>query len=210
MREQHSRRDLYVLVADEDMLQAMKGLLSRSPSLGIRPIKYAIARHVHRDPGCRATASQYLRSHIRQYQRALVVFDKRGCGDDSPREEIQDKVKRDLEANGWMGRSKAIVIDPELENWVWNGSEHVPRILGWKAVYGDLKEWLVSRELWESSSAKPSEPKKAMRAALRKGRRNVSAQLFGQLAGSVSLQSCLDPAFLELKETLQSWFPAHR
>ena len=43
--ERQQPRDLYVLVADQDMLQTMEGLLSRGPSLGIRPIRYAIARH---------------------------------------------------------------------------------------------------------------------------------------------------------------------
>ena len=45
-------KDLYVLVADQDMLQAMEALLNRGASLGTRPIRYAIAKHIHRDPGC--------------------------------------------------------------------------------------------------------------------------------------------------------------
>lgn len=44
MIENQGPKNLFVLVADRDMLQTMYGLLNRSPSLGIRPVKYAIAR----------------------------------------------------------------------------------------------------------------------------------------------------------------------
>lgn len=205
---QQKQKDLYVLVADLDMLQTMEKLLNRNAKLGIRPIKYAVAKHLNRDPGCRTNASQYLRVHIRDYQYALVMFDKKGSGDDASREEIQDEVERDLANNGWRDRSKAVVIDPELETWVWTGSNYVPRILGCEGQYEQLKSWLAAEGLWPSSCAKPPDPKRAMRAALHKGRRRVSAQLFGQLAKSTTIRQCQDSAFNELKDTLQLWFPA--
>ena len=200
-------KDLYVLVADQDMLQAMEALLNRGASLGTRPIRYAIAKHIHRDPGCRTGASQYLRSQLNEYRYALVMFDKRGCGDFDSREEIQHKVEINLERNGWRDRSKVVVIDPELETWVWNGSNLVPKILGWPGEYQELKAWLEAEDLWPSDFAKPPDPKKAMRAALRKCKQNVSARLFSQLARSVTLLHCRDSAFAELKDTLQHWFP---
>ena len=200
-------KDLYVLVADQDMLQTMEALLNRGTSLGIRPIKYAIGKHIHRDPGCRTGASQYLRSRINEYRCALVMFDRLGCGDSATREEIQHNVEFDLGRNGWRDRSKVIVIDPELETWVWNGSNHVPRILGWPGGYQELKAWLGTKDLWPSGSAKPSDPKKAMRATLRKCKKNVSARLFSQLARSSTFRYCQDSAFTEFKDTLQYWFP---
>ena len=60
MREDQDRKDVYVLVADLDMSLAMKGLLDRNASLGIRPIEYDISRHLNRDPGCRTSAPEYL------------------------------------------------------------------------------------------------------------------------------------------------------
>lgn len=136
------------------------------------------------------------------------MFDRKGCGDEASREEIQHEVEQELAENGWRDRSKVVVIDPELENWVWNSSSRVSAILGWEdGGYADMKEWLAAEGLWAGHSAKPEDPKKAMRAALRKGRRNVSSRLFGQLAESVTLRRCQDPAFSELKETLRRWFP---
>ena len=142
------------------------------------------------------------------YRYALVMFDKDGCGNDrASREKIQLAVEQELSRNGWHNRSKAIVLDPELESWVWNTSEEVARILGWKASYDDLKTWLREEDLWPSNASKPPNPKQAMKAALRKNRQPVSAALFGELAASVTLRRCADPAFVELRDTLRTWFP---
>lgn len=201
-------RDLFVLTADQDMLEAMNGLLRRPQPLGICEIHYTLGRHRHRDPGCRADASRRLRPYLREYRYALVVFDKHGCGrDDASRQDIQREVEQDLSRNGWEDRSKAIVIDPELETWVWSASNLVPRILGWTEGYEALRTWLNSRDLWSENAAKPADPKTAMRKVLREKNQSVSASLFGQLAASVSLQRCKCPAFKELKNTLQAWFP---
>ena len=200
-------KDLYVLVADQDMAETLKALLRRPESLGIRSTRHLVEKHIQHDPGCRTDASRRLRPHLRQYCRAIVVLDKKGCGRESAsREDIQHEVERDLATDGWSDRAKAIVIDPELEAWVWSGSPHVAEVLGWSKGYEDLKAWLVDRDLWSASSAKPSEPKAAMRAALRETRRPPSAALFGQIAQRVTLRRCQCPAFAELKRTLQHWF----
>ena len=203
------QKDLFVLVADQDLLETMKSLLERPESLGIRPIEYGIDKHLQRDAGCRSDASRRLRPYIGSYRYALVLFDKHGSGrDDESRQDIQDKVEKDLSCNGWENRSKAIVIDPELEAWVWSTSNHVPGILGWEHNYAELKDWLSKSQLWPSDAMKPPDPKKAMKAALREKKRQLSASLFGQLAASVTLHGCADPAFNELRKTLQGWFPA--
>ena len=201
-------RDLFVLTADQDMNATMVSLLQRPQSLDTRKIQYAIDRHRRRDPGCRTDSSRRLRPYLGEYRYALVVFDKHGCGrDHAPREDIQLEVEKDLSRNGWEGKSKAIVIDPELESWVWSKSNHVPRVLGWTEGYSELRGWLGSRNLWPEKTVKPPDPKTAMRDALYNKGQSVSSALFSQLAESVSLQECECPAFNELKSTLQGWFP---
>jgi len=200
-------KDLFVLTADEDMRTTVDRLLKRPRSLGIRQVHYATARHRRRDPGCRTDASRRLRPHLKEYRYAMVVFDRDGCGrDDAPREDIQLEVERDLSRNGWETRSKVIVIEPELENWVWSGSIHVPRILGWNS-YDELKGWLNEQGRWPDETAKPPYPKEAMYAALAKKGRRVSAAYFNRLADKVSMRGCECPAFGELTDTLQTWFP---
>lgn len=125
-------KDLFALVADQDMVETTKALLKRHQGLGIRPIEYTVERHLRRDPGCRGDAARRLRPHLHQYDKAVVMFDKHGCGrEDSSREAIQREVERDLASNGWRDRAKAVVIDPELEASVWAGSNIVTQPLGW-------------------------------------------------------------------------------
>lgn len=200
-------KDLFVLTADQDMLTTVDRLLKRPKSLGIHQVRYAVARHRYRDPGCRTDSSRRLRPYLNEYRYAMVVFDRDGCGrEDAPRTDIQLEVEQDLSRNGWAHRSKAIVIEPELENWVWSGSSHVPRVLGWDS-YPDLKGWLQQRGHWPGITPKPPDPKEAMGAALAETGGRVSAALFGLLADAVSLNDCQCPAFGELRDTLQSWFP---
>ena len=68
------------------------------------------------------------------------------------REEIQEEVEIGLTRNGWEGRSKAIVIDPELEVWVWSRSPIVAEVLGWDTDIEALRRWLESEDLWASHS----------------------------------------------------------
>lgn len=201
-------KDLYVLVADQDMVETLKAVLNRPKSLGIRPVQHVVALHVQRDAGCRADASRRLRPYLDQYCKAIVVFDKHGCGrEDAPREQVQLDVERDLANNGWAGdRAKAIVIEPELEAWVWTDSPHVARVLGWRRGHHDLKSWLVAQGLWLEGNVKPRDPKAAMEAVLRETNRAHSAALFGDLAKHTTLRRCQCPAFAELKSVLKRWF----
>ena len=201
------RRDLHVLVADEDMRQTLEGVLQRPESPNIRPIDYTIDRHVNRDPGCRTQAVSFLHPSIGTHEHALVIFDMEGSGADRfSREQIQADVEDHLRQDGWGERAKVVVIDPELEARVWSQSPHVAYVLGWGS-YSDLRSWLENRELWRSSDAKPPDPKAAMKAALKEQRVRASAVLFRRLADAVSLRRCQCPAFGELRETLAHWFP---
>ena len=201
-------KDLYVLVADQDMAETLRAVLDRPKSLGIRPIQHDVDRHFDRDPGCRSDASRRLRPYLSQYRKALVIFDKDGCGrEGDSRERIQMGVEQDLASNGWAGgRAKAVVIEPELEAWVWSGSANVARVLGWPHEYDDLRRWLVEQGLWLEGNAKPTDPKAAMKAVLRETRKAHSAALFGELAKRTTWRGCQCPAFAELKSTLKRWF----
>ena len=203
-------KDLFVLTADADMDAAMNQLLTnRQPSLGIRHIDFTVTRHSKRDAGCRVHAAERLDGHRHSYEYALVMFDRDGCGaEDKPRETIQTEVERELYNNGWADRSKAIVIDPELEAWVWTDSPHTARVLGWKEEgYPELQTWLHNRGLWPSGDLKPPDPKEAFLRALRAKGLQRSPKRFEKLARVVGLTKCKDPAFAELTQTLAEWFP---
>ncbi len=199
-------KDLFVLAADLELANALEGLLSRSRDLGIEDIEFDIERHINRDSGCRSEAVEYLRPYLGRYRYALIVFDYHGCGSSLPREGIQRNLEKQLARNGWENGAKVIVIDPELEVWVWSHSPTVSRVLGWDDRYPELRRWLGDQQLWPPGDSKPTHPKKAMREAMRHGRVQRSARKFSELATAVELDGCRDPAFNELKTTLRRWF----
>ena len=199
---------LIVLAADKHIAASLEVLIGqRRADLGIRPISFDVRRHPESDPGCRTKAVEFLRPLINQYRWALVVFDHQGCGSKAPREKIQQEVELGLERNGWQGRSKAIVIAPELESWVWSPTGDVARALGWGRDFDQLRAWLEDAGLWPGRKSKPTDPKEATRQALRRNRKVLSSALFKKLATSVRFDGCHDPAFNELLTILQTWFP---
>lgn len=205
-------RDLVVLAADKHISVSLDTLLDqRQDDLGIRKLSYQTFRHSGKDPGCRIKAAEFLRPFNRQYNYALVVFDRRGCGSPDLPEEIQKNVETDLSRNGWSNRSKVIVIDPELEAWVWSRCSKVAEVLGWGTDFELLQRWLSDKGLWPARCTKPQDPKRALEKVLRhKKKQPRSSALFKKLAASIQFNTCRDTAFKELKRTLRTWFPKEK
>ncbi len=200
--------DLVILVADKNMEAAVNGILSRPEALGIRKLQWESYAHPERDPGCFLRGHDFLRTMARRYAHCLLMFDRHGCGQEGkPREELERIVETRLSQSGWKDRGAAIVLDPELEVWVWSDSPEVARCLGWKSRQPCLREWLHGEGLWASDAAKPSAPKSATALALREVRKPRSSAIYARLAERVSFARCADPAFSRFKETLHSWFP---
>jgi hypothetical protein len=200
-------KDLLLLVADKNQEFACRGLLTRTPSLGIRAVEFDIYPHPEHDPGCRTKGVDFVRPFRAQFRYVLVLFDLEGSGARRmSREEVEQQVEVDLEKSGWQNRSCCVAIEPELEQWVWSSSARVDEVLGWKGRQPPLREWLGVQGMWQAGQAKPSRPKESMEMALREVRTPRSSSLYRRLAERVSLQSCGDSAFSKLISTLQSWF----
>ena len=107
--------------------------------------------------------------------------------------------------NDW---ARAVVIEPELEAWVFSGSVHVAQALGWTDQSSALREVLASQNLWPDDCHKPPDPKAAMEWALRRARVPRSSSIYGDLASTVSTRNCTDRAFVRFRGLLQDWFPA--
>jgi len=210
---QPSPRELIILAADKDTEFALRGLLTRHPSIPMRALaegtNYSIFNHTEHDPGCLLGSHDFLRSQATRYRHALVVFDLEGCGKSGPPESLEAEVEQRLEAAGWKDRARAIVTDPELEIWVWTRSTHVDRILGWADRLPDLRQWLTDQRFLIEGQPKPVRPKEAYLAALRKSGYRHSPSLFEELAERMSLEGCTDRAFSKLRDTLAMWFPLH-
>ena len=202
----NSKKDLVVLVPGNDDKAAVEGLLQRHASFGIRQVAYTLYIHSDRDPGCRLRAHDFLRPFVNHFRHALVLFDREGCGrEDLSREQLEQEVTTRLRQNGWQERAAVVVLDPELEVWVWSDSPEVARALRWQG-FKQLREWLQNQNLWQAATPKPAKPKAAMEAALRHVRRPRSSAIFRRLAENVSVTRCADPAFGALREHLQKWY----
>ena len=121
--------------------------------------------------------------------------------------EVEELLETRLRRNGMGDWARAVVIEPELEAWVFSGSQHVESVLGWSGRAPGLREALTSRNLWEAGADKPGDPKTAMEWALEQVRVPWSSSIFGDLARKVSTRSCKDRAFQRLRGLLQDWYP---
>jgi hypothetical protein len=202
------KRDVVFLVADRNIEAAVDALLSRPVSLAIRPVEAVIRTHPDKDPGCYLGAHDFLRAFPDLYAHAIVIFDREGCGkEDESRETLEADVEDRLARNGWAGRARTVVIDPELESWVWSDSPEVDNVLGWSGRSPRLRRWLTEGGFLREDEVKPARPKEAMEAALRLVRKPRSSVMYRELAERVSLRRCTDSAFQKLITTLQTWFP---
>jgi hypothetical protein len=201
------KKDMVVLVADNTMKLTVQSLLLRTQSFGIRPIQADIFHHPEHDPGCRLKGIDFLADFTNQYQYALLMFDYEGSGENSKSAcDLETELTQALYGSGWNNQATVLVIEPELDIWIWSDSPHVPTMLGWNGDYSDLRRWLESKGFWESGSSKPSRPKEAVEAALREVRKPRTSSLYSQLANKVSLSRCTDRAFTRFKSILQRWF----
>lgn len=211
-----SKRDLFVVVADLDAENAIKTLLcDRQNALGIqldfnpdRPPQGDLLRYSGRDSGCVKDAVDVLRAAQRTHQHAILIFDHHGSGaDHKSRDTIESELQQELNANGWTdGDAAVIVIEPELEAWVWAASPRVQDVLGWKDERHELRDFLERKGFWDKDAIKPNDPKEAMKAALKQKNMPGGARVFARLASRVGLSQCEDPAFQKFRETLHRWF----
>jgi hypothetical protein len=201
-------KDLIILVADLDTESVLSGFLPRLERVcGTRLFTFDIRRHINRDPGCANESADFLRSFSGQYRYAMVVFDREGSGQEKKsRAELEDVVQKSLEANGWaVGDVAVVVLDPEIENWMWANSPHVSNALRWKRSE-NLYDWLVSTHWLSAGAVKPERPKEAVEAALRLCKTPRSSSIYREVAERASFLGCTDPAFVKMLAVLQEWF----
>ena len=198
--------DLFLLVADKNMDFALRGALARPEALEIRPIEYEIRAHTGRDGGMRKSGPEILALERRRYSRALLVLDFEGSGTD------QDNGK-DLEAQlderlkrVWNTHAKTIVIEPELDIWMWGSDNAIGELIRWPPGR-NIRDWLTEQGFQLSSNGKPERPKEALESLLRELKLPRSSTLYQDIASKISLRKCKDEAFQRLRTQLVTWFP---
>ncbi len=200
-------RDLIILVADKNMEFSVKGALRRHKALGTRELDFHILTHPNRDGGVRTTGVQLLGLERRQFQHALLLLDIEGSGASESALVLEGKLDAQLDVD-WHGSAKAIVIEPELEAWIWGSDNAMEAVLDWKEPT-HIRQWLSSQspEFLFDLNHKPTRPKEAFERVLYFLRKPRSSAQYEGLTKAISLPGCKDPAFLRLRHTLQQWFP---
>ena len=200
--------DLVVLAADKNIQFALNGALRRSEALGIRPITFEFLVHPGRDGGARSSGADVLRSERRQFEHALLILDFDGCGARAGQTALDVEVQLDAElALVWQDKAKAIVIDPELEAWVWGSDNALQAALGWPLPQS-IRAWLTEQGYFVGANGKPDEPKPAFEALVRVHKMPRSSAIYESITSRISLATCQDEGFQRLKQTLRRWFPA--
>ena len=201
--------DLVCLVADNSMQAAVSELLDRPHALGIRSITKEIPVHQERDSGCCYDPMKVLRAYRGSAKHALIILDHDWDGvPETTGAALESFIEERLERDGIEGWAVPVVIDPELEAWVFSDSPHVDKVLGWTNRNPTLREALEQQKLWGPKDSKPADPKAALEWVLKTaGRRPISSAYFRNLARRVSTKRCQDRAFLRFRKLLQDWFP---
>jgi hypothetical protein len=199
-------QDLILLVADKNMHFTLRGALSRPERLGIRSITYDVIEHSGRDGGVRKSGPALLALEKVQFEHALLVMDFEGSGSKvesafALEAELDEQLRR-----AWGENAKAIVIEPELDIWIWGSDNAIGNVIGRLKDVG-LRDWLRQKGFAFTDGDKPERPKEAIELLLRELRCPRSSAIYEKIAKAISLQSCKDPAFLRLRDTLRRWFP---
>jgi hypothetical protein len=208
-------RDCMFYVADQNMAETFKGFLTRPQfhlSLSCSPFEfdplYDLARAEGKtDGGLWRHAGSLCKGYLHTHRRLVICLD-RDFGGSPGQVQIRTDIETQLLNVGWDATNfKVLVIDPELEQWIWQNNVHVESALNHKGGQS-LREMLAASGDWPTGNAKPIDPKKVLeRIVTQNLRGNRSSTLYSKISSRVSVGGCQDVEFIALKQQLQTWFP---
>ena len=203
-------RDLVVLTADGTMVTVLRAFFSRKRwdlALGcgqfrIRPEADIFHNPLHKDGGVYRNAHELLRPFLATHNHAMVLLDQQ-FGAERPAHEVRGHISNKLSQNGWADRHEVVVIDPELEVWLWQDNPHLERVLAVSS--GTLRQQLETSGNWPPGQAKPNAPKETLQGLIKSPLKPKVA--YSRIAKVVSLKGCSDPSFGLFIAALRRWFP---
>jgi len=205
-------KDLYVLTADADAAAVMRSVLNRHHALGIRKITFDIARNPLRDSGMVTNGPELARLQRGKYQKALLIWDYHGSGweqrhtPEKCRERITDRLSRVT----WKDRSGAVVLIPELEEWLWHNTASVCShfAISEKKLSLWIRDYAEKRRK-TADEVRQREPKELFEyVCLERLRRTISPRDFEKIASKASLRGWQKSmSFSAMAALLRKWFP---
>lgn len=200
-------KDLFIVVPDKDTEYTLRGVLPRDKALQTRKFSFDMVVHFNRDNGVRTTGPAMANSKRSSHSHALLVLDWHGSGVE--RRMNLTALQNQLDAalgQVWGDAARSIVVDPEIESWVWGSDEALGQQLRWQDPES-VRVWLQQNRFGLDVNGKPHHPKDAFRALLRRANVARSPAVFEQLAERLSLEHCKDRSFARLRSLLRKWYP---
>lgn len=209
-------RDLVVFVADLTMENAIEGFLKRPDfhrpyNLNTCAFDFDPSEDLVRipgnDPGVFSKGHEWLQAYRNRHRHAVVILD-REFSTQLDGAALRGDLSRRILLTGWEAeRFRVVVIDPELEAWIWQRNQRVAAPLGFGSVEEMIEAIRDAGLKWLDGQSKPTRPKEALEAVVRRRGIGWSSAIHRSITSSVSLIGCQDPAFVELRSALQEWFP---
>jgi hypothetical protein len=110
-----------VFTADADAQAMVRSILARPQGIGIRATTSEVRRHAGRDSGMIKDGPELIRTlNLKnQFHKVILIWDYDGSGSTSHTQSRND-IRLRLRQVTWEDRSEAVVIVPELEEWLWH------------------------------------------------------------------------------------------
>jgi hypothetical protein len=211
--------DVIFHLADEHMEKGLKAFFARDDwhfALGCRPFEidprgendlYRVPGHT--DPGIWKHAGENLRPFRDLYRYAVIILD--ADFDPSPGADVlRADISADMVKAGWAPeRFAVIVIEPELEAWLWAPNQNVALAFG-HDNFDQLRGRLERENLWTPGQPKPNDLKRARDRAARLGGKKTGGPIFKGVFSEISNRACnrcVEPGFVAMRTALQGWFP---
>ena len=207
-------RPLLFVVADKNMEYVLRGFFERNGwdrAVPCEPFEFDAARDIlvavgQNDPGLYKRANDLLRPFHGKYERVVVMIDAEWNGSPGA-EEIRAEIEAHIVSAGWAAKDGlALVLEPEIDVWLWSNSPHVATAMGWKN-WDELRSSLKNNGWLMEAGIKPERPKEAAEWALRQRQKPRSSTLYWKIANVVSVSRCKDPTLNALLNALRRWFP---
>jgi hypothetical protein len=166
------------------------------------------------DSGIVKDGPELVRSNIKKnaYSKVLLLWDQQGSGWEKLDPLVcQEKIMTRLRGVSWKDHSAAIVICPELEEWLWHDPSAIQKYLQLaEADFSHQVTQYAKKTTMTIEAAKSKAPKELLQHlfSVKLHKSKVLPAEFSKMAGRANLKTWRQSAsFRAMAETLQAWFP---
>lgn len=239
-------KPLLIFAADSECAATLRGFFERPrfhASLRCGPIELNgvnfnpeqdIRIHPAHDPGVWTDPHTVLQAERNNFQYALIILDAAWVGA-PPAAQIVSDIEGLVRTRAYWERPRfeVILIQPELEAWIWQRNPHVAEAFEFSGSDAELWRFLEAQALrldndrkkhrfipadplarlppaWPQVAPKPENPKGLVEALSHHCRSGPASGIFNEISSTISVRGCQDLAFLRLRDALRRWFPRRR